>query len=83
MPHLVNLSEDPQLSEMLLYGIKEGTTTIGKCRPGSRHDIQLSGVLVADDHWYVRLGTAKGTCPLSRLHIAVTCDFLHTRTPLH
>nr|XP_019606358.1 PREDICTED: kinesin-like protein KIF14 [Rhinolophus sinicus] len=54
LPHLVNLSEDPQLSEMLLYVIKEGITTVGKCRPGSCHDIQLSGVLVADDHCTVR-----------------------------
>ncbi|XP_066235960.1 kinesin-like protein KIF14 isoform X2 [Saccopteryx leptura] len=50
LPNLVNLSEDPQLSEMLLYVIKEGTTTVGKRRPTSRPDIQLSGVLVADDH---------------------------------
>lgn len=50
LPNLVNLSEDPQLSEILSYMIKEGTTTVGKCRPGSSHDIQLSGVLIADDH---------------------------------
>lgn len=53
MPNLVNLNEDPQLSEMLLYMIKEGKTTVGKCRPNSCHDIQLSGILIADDHWYV------------------------------
>ncbi|KAM8818763.1 kinesin-like protein KIF14 [Rhynchonycteris naso] len=50
LPNLVNLSEDPQLSEMLLYVIKEGTTTVGKCCPTSQPDIQLSGVLVADNH---------------------------------
>ncbi|XDB58875.1 hypothetical protein ABFV05_012491 [Capra hircus] len=50
LPNLVNLSEDPQLSEILSYMIKEGTTTVGKCGPGSSHDIQLSGVLIADDH---------------------------------
>ncbi|XP_068841900.1 kinesin-like protein KIF14 [Capricornis sumatraensis] len=50
LPNLVNLNEDPQLSEILLYMIKEGTTTVGKCGPGSSHDIQLSGVLIADDH---------------------------------
>jgi kinesin family protein 14 len=33
--------------------IKEGTTTVGKYKPNSSHDIQLSGVLIADDHWYV------------------------------
>lgn len=53
LPNLVNLSEDPQLSEVLLYMIKEGETTVGRCTPNSKHDIQLSGVLIADDHWYV------------------------------
>lgn len=50
----MNLSEDPQLSEMLLYVVKEGTTTVGKRGPGASHDIQLSGVLVADDHCTIR-----------------------------
>ncbi|KAF4789617.1 kinesin family member 14 [Turdus rufiventris] len=51
LPNLVNLNEDPQLSEVLLYMIKEGETTVGRCTPNSKHDIQLSGVLIADDHW--------------------------------
>lgn len=53
LPNLVNLNEDPQLSEVLLYLIKEGETTVGRYTPNSKHDIQLSGVLIADDHWYV------------------------------
>lgn len=53
LPNLVNLNEDPQLSEVLLYMIKEGETTVGRCKPNSKHDIQLSGVLIADDHWCV------------------------------
>ncbi|XP_055000727.1 kinesin-like protein KIF14 [Sorex araneus] len=54
MPNLVNLNEDPQLSEMLLYMIKEGTTIVGKYNSNSSHDIQLSGVLIADDHCSIR-----------------------------
>uniref|UniRef100_K7BLQ4 Kinesin-like protein KIF14 n=1 Tax=Pan troglodytes TaxID=9598 RepID=K7BLQ4_PANTR len=54
LPNLVNLNEDPQLSEMLLYMIKEGTTTVGKYKPNSSHDIQLSGVLIADDHCTIK-----------------------------
>lgn len=50
LPNLVNLSEDPQLSEILLYVIKEGATTVGKDKPDSRHDIRLSGVLIAEHH---------------------------------
>ncbi|XP_007939289.1 kinesin-like protein KIF14 [Orycteropus afer afer] len=54
LPNLVNLNEDPQLSEMLLYMIKEGKTTVGKYKPHSSHDIQLSGVLIADDHCTIK-----------------------------
>ncbi|XP_069800065.1 kinesin-like protein KIF14 [Dendropsophus ebraccatus] len=50
LPSLVNLNEDPQLSEVLLYLIKEGQTKVGKQHPGSDHEIQLSGVLIANDH---------------------------------
>nr|XP_036860608.1 kinesin-like protein KIF14 [Manis javanica] len=54
LPNLVNLNEDPQLSEMLLYMIKEGTTAVGKRKLDSSHDIRLSGVLIADDHCTIR-----------------------------
>ncbi|NXX88779.1 KIF14 protein, partial [Centropus bengalensis] len=54
LPNLVNLNEDPQLSEVLLYMIKEGETTVGRHTPNSKHDIQLSGVLIADDHCIIR-----------------------------
>ncbi|XP_056410385.1 kinesin-like protein KIF14 isoform X2 [Hyla sarda] len=50
LPSLVNLNEDPQLSEVLLYLIKEGQTKVGKQHPGSDHEIQLAGVLIANDH---------------------------------
>ncbi|XP_071666427.1 kinesin-like protein KIF14 isoform X2 [Patagioenas fasciata] len=54
LPNLVNLNEDPQLSEVLLYMIKEGETTVGRYTPNAKHDIQLSGVLIADDHCVVK-----------------------------
>ncbi|XP_029939513.1 kinesin-like protein KIF14 [Salarias fasciatus] len=45
-PCLVNLNEDAQLSETLVYAIKNGKNTVGNmCQ-----DIQLSGGLVADHH---------------------------------
>uniref|UniRef100_A0A4W5NP66 Kinesin-like protein KIF14 n=1 Tax=Hucho hucho TaxID=62062 RepID=A0A4W5NP66_9TELE len=50
LPNLVNLNEDPQLSEMLLYMIKEGQTKVGQHKSESAHDIQLSGALIADHH---------------------------------
>lgn len=53
LPNLVNLNEDPQLSEMLLYVIKEGQTRVGRMCPSSKHEIQLNGALIADNHWLV------------------------------
>ncbi|KFO85248.1 Kinesin-like KIF14, partial [Buceros rhinoceros silvestris] len=59
LPNLVNLNEDPQLSEVLLYMIKEGETTVGRYTPDSKHDIQLSGVLIADDHCVIKNTVGK------------------------
>lgn len=46
-PNLVNLNEDPQLSEMLIYIIREGLTTVGK---DPDNDIELRGVFVRGNH---------------------------------
>ncbi|NXF82882.1 KIF14 protein, partial [Sclerurus mexicanus] len=70
LPNLVNLNEDPQLSEVLLYMIKEGETTVGRCTPNSEHDIQLSGVLIADDHCIIK--NAVGTVSIIPLREAKT-----------
>jgi kinesin family protein 14 len=48
-PNLVNLNDDPQLSEMLLYVLKQGDTSVGR---SPQCDIQLTAPLVAKDHWY-------------------------------
>ncbi|NXG18366.1 KIF14 protein, partial [Grallaria varia] len=70
LPNLVNLNEDPQLSEVLVYMIKEGETTVGRCTPNSKHDIQLSGVLIADDHCVIK--NAVGTVSIIPLREART-----------
>ena len=57
LPNLVNLTEDPQLSETLLYVLKPGRTTVGNMGArneegsGQSHDIELTGALVVKDHW--------------------------------
>ncbi|EDO29392.1 predicted protein, partial [Nematostella vectensis] len=51
LPNLVNLNEDPQLSEMLLYILKPGSTTVGH---DSQEDIQLLGALVAESHCVIK-----------------------------
>ncbi|XP_013866484.1 kinesin-like protein KIF1A isoform X3 [Austrofundulus limnaeus] len=49
-PHLVNLNEDPLMSECLLYYIKEGITRVGRLDASSRQDIVLSGHFIKDEH---------------------------------
>ncbi|XP_051516619.1 kinesin-like protein KIF1C isoform X2 [Myxocyprinus asiaticus] len=45
-PHLVNLNEDPLMSECLLYYIKEGVTRVGQMDV----DIKLSGQFIKEQH---------------------------------
>ncbi|KAM9461389.1 kinesin-like protein KIF14 isoform 1-T1 [Clarias gariepinus] len=70
LPNLVNLNEDPQLSEMLLYMIKEGQTKVGKLKSESAHDIQLSGALIADEHCVI--SSVNGTVSITPMENAKT-----------
>lgn len=49
-PHLVNLNEDPNLSECLLYYIKDGNTRLGTSEANVPQDIQLSGSYILKEH---------------------------------
>lgn len=49
-PHLVNLNEDPTLSECLLYYIKDGMTRLGTSEANLPQDIQLSGSHILKEH---------------------------------
>uniref|UniRef100_A0A8C5MLF9 Kinesin family member 1C n=1 Tax=Leptobrachium leishanense TaxID=445787 RepID=A0A8C5MLF9_9ANUR len=46
IPHLVNLNEDPLMSECLLYHLKEGTTRVGQVDV----DIKLTGQFIKERH---------------------------------
>ncbi|XP_030640811.1 LOW QUALITY PROTEIN: kinesin-like protein KIF14 [Chanos chanos] len=70
LPNLVNLNEDPQLSEMLLYMIREGQTKVGKRKSESAHDIQLSGALIADEHCVI--SNVNGTVSITPMKNAKT-----------
>ncbi|XP_038601970.1 kinesin-like protein KIF14 isoform X1 [Tachyglossus aculeatus] len=84
LPNLVNLNEDPQLSEMLLYMIKEGQTTVGKYKPNSNHDIQLTGVLIADDHCVIKNFDGMVTItPLGEAKTYVNGKHISELTVLH
>ncbi|XP_041126304.1 kinesin-like protein KIF1A isoform X21 [Polyodon spathula] len=64
-PHLVNLNEDPLMSECLLYYIKDGITRVGREDAASRQDIVLSGHFIKDEH-----GTfTSTTCPLGEVSV--------------
>uniref|UniRef100_A0A670IYI8 Kinesin-like protein n=1 Tax=Podarcis muralis TaxID=64176 RepID=A0A670IYI8_PODMU len=52
-PHLVNLNEDPLMSECLLYYIKDGITR--------RQDIVLSGHFIKEEHCIFRSDTKAGS----------------------
>nr|XP_057929608.1 kinesin-like protein KIF14 [Doryrhamphus excisus] len=84
LPNLVNLNEDPQLSEMLLYMIKEGRTAIGKLKSDSFHDIQLTGALIADQHCI--LTNTRGTVsitPMENAKTFVNGNLISKSTVLH
>ncbi|XP_027738303.1 kinesin-like protein KIF1B isoform X6 [Empidonax traillii] len=53
-PHLVNLNEDPLMSECLLYYIKDGITRVGQADAERRQDIVLSGAHIKEEHCIFR-----------------------------
>lgn len=49
-PHLVNLNEDPLMSECLIYYIKDGFTRVGSSDAQVPQDIQLHGSNIINEH---------------------------------
>ncbi|XP_049744600.1 kinesin-like protein KIF1A isoform X11 [Elephas maximus indicus] len=60
-PHLVNLNEDPLMSECLLYYIKDGITRVGREDGERRQDIVLSGHFIKEEHCIFRSDSRGGT----------------------
>nr|GAT46132.1 kinesin-like protein [Mycena chlorophos] len=52
MPHLVNLNEDPLMSECLIYQIKPGKTMVGRMDSEKPAAIRLSGDNILEEHCY-------------------------------
>ncbi|CAO3647642.1 unnamed protein product [Mucor hiemalis] len=50
--HLINLNEDPLMTECLMYQIKSGITRVGKLGSKVAADIRLSGDEILDEHCY-------------------------------
>ncbi|CAL1701929.1 unnamed protein product [Somion occarium] len=75
MPHLVNLNEDPLMSECLIYQLKPGITTVGKLDSEKPAAIRLSGESIVEEHCY--FDNVDGRVTLHALPNAVT--FLNGR----
>lgn len=58
-PHLVNLNEDPLMSECLLYYIKDGITKVGREDASCRQDIVLSGHFIKEEHCIFTSSTSE------------------------
>lgn len=53
IPFIVNLNEDPLMSECLMYQIKAGKTRVGRHEGQSQCEIRLSGANIQDEHcWF-------------------------------
>ncbi|KAM9957211.1 hypothetical protein ACTFIW_008952 [Dictyostelium discoideum] len=50
IPHLINLNEDPLMSESLIYYVKEGKTRIGRSDSEIPQDIILNGLNIHKEH---------------------------------
>ncbi|XP_076735891.1 kinesin-like protein KIF1A isoform X6 [Maylandia zebra] len=73
-PHLVNLNEDPLMSECLLYYIKDGITRVGRLDASSRQDIVLSGHFIKDEHCTF----TSSTGPMGETVILEPCEGAET-----
>jgi kinesin family protein 1 len=61
VPHLVNLSEDPLMSECLVYQIRPGKTRVGRLDENAEAEIKLSGNKIRTDHCYFMNENGKVT----------------------
>ncbi|KAI1788971.1 kinesin-domain-containing protein [Ganoderma leucocontextum] len=75
MPHLVNLNEDPLMSECLIYQLKPGMTDVGRLEGEKPCAIRLSGDSIGEEHCYFE--NTDGTVTLHGMPNAVT--FLNGR----
>ncbi|KAH9894077.1 kinesin-domain-containing protein [Cubamyces lactineus] len=61
MPHLVNLNEDPLMSECLIYQLKPGRTDVGRLDSDKPATIKLSGASIAEEHCWFENNDGKVT----------------------
>lgn len=70
LPHLVNLNEDPLMSECLIYQLKEGKTTVGNLDSDKDAQIRLSGENILPEHCYFE--NSEGTVTINASQDSMT-----------
>ena len=84
IPYLMNLHEDPQLSECVLYVFKKGITRIGRKNPDVPQDVNLSGLNILAEHALVTNEDGKVTIEaLNKSKTFVNGDIVSKPTELH
>eukprot|EP01102_Stenamoeba_stenopodia_P004878 TRINITY_DN1532_c0_g2_i1.p1 TRINITY_DN1532_c0_g2~~TRINITY_DN1532_c0_g2_i1.p1 ORF type:complete len:1861 (+),score=489.46 TRINITY_DN1532_c0_g2_i1:320-5902(+) len=84
MPHLVNLNEDPILSDCLVYYLQPGETKIGRPDAEVPQNIQLSGLSINKEH---AIAENKGDgvvtiCPVGNSPVFVNGQLITAETQL-
>lgn len=86
IPYLMNLHEDPQLSECVIYVFKKGTTRIGRKNPDVPQDVCLSGLNILAEHALVTNDADTGKITIEALNKSKTFvngDIVSGPTELH
>jgi len=84
IPYLMNLHEDPQLSECVIYVFKKGTTRIGRKNPDVPQDVCLSGLNILAEHALVTNADGKITLEaLNKSKTFVNGDIVSKPVELH
>lgn len=86
IPYLMNLHEDPQLSECVIYVFKKGTTRIGRKNPDVPQDVCLSGLNILAEHALVTNDGEGGKIVIEALNKSKTFvngDIVSGPTELH
>ena len=82
-PHLLNLNEDPLMSELLLYYLSPGITRVGSASATVHQDIQLSGLGILDEHCIFEYNdNTIAIVPLPGAEIYVNGERITERRPL-
>ncbi|TIB63532.1 hypothetical protein E3P77_03495 [Wallemia ichthyophaga] len=82
MPHLVNLNEDPLMSECLIYQIRPGQMLVGNMESEKACEIKLSGHTILDEHCvFINEGGSVHISPLPEAMVMVNGNKLEAGVP--